>query len=146
MKIDLIRDTFTEQTSIGKLYINDEYFCETLEDKDRNLNSDMTLEEIAKIKVYGKTAIPYGRYDIALTFSNKFGKYLPLVVNVPGYAGIRMHSGVNALDTLGCILIGYKRGVDSISDSRTAIAALLKIIAAAIKKEKIMLTITKLIT
>jgi len=96
------KDTYT----IGKLYINGTYLCDTLEDKDRGLTKDMSVSEIQKKKVYGETAIPTGKYQVIMSYSNKFKKVLPLVLNVPGYSGIRFHSGNTANDSLGCILVG----------------------------------------
>jgi len=96
------RDTYT----IGKLYVDGEYFCDTIEDRDRGLNDSMSVEEIKKIKVYGETAIPTGRYRVTLSYSVKFKKMLPEILNVKGFTGIRIHSGNTAKDSLGCILVG----------------------------------------
>ncbi len=145
MKIDIIRDTFTNVSTIGKMYINDTYFCNTLEDVDRDLLSTTTLEEIKDVKVYGQTAIPYGRYEVILSYSDRFKKYLPLLLNVPGYAGIRIHAGNTSIDTLGCILVGEKREKDKILESLKAMTRLLGLITKVSKKEKIVLTVTKLI-
>ena len=145
MKIDIIRDTFTNVSTIGKMYINDTYFCNTLEDVDRDLLSTSTPEEIKDTKVYGQTAIPYGRYEVILSYSDKFKKYLPLLLNVPGYAGIRIHAGNTSIDTLGCILVGEKREKDKILESLKAMTRLLGLITKVSKKEKIVLTVTKLI-
>ena len=125
MKIDIIRDTFTNVSTIGKMYINDTYFCNTLEDVDRDLLSTTTLKEIKDVKVYGQTAIPYGRYEVILSYSDKFKRYLPLLLNVPGYAGIRIHAGNTSVDTLGCILVGEKREKDKILESTKAMTRLL---------------------
>lgn len=145
MKIDIVRDTFTSVSTIGKMYINDTYFCNTLEDVDRDLLSTTTLKEIKDIKIYGQTAIPYGRYEVILSYSDKFKRYLPLLLNVPGYAGIRIHAGNTSVDTLGCILVGEKREEDKILESTKALTRLLTLISKASKQEKIVITITKLI-
>ncbi len=145
MKIDIVRDTFTNASTIGKMYINDTYFCNTLEDVDRDLLSTTTLKEIKDIKIYGQTAIPYGRYEVILSYSDKFKRYLPLLLNVPGYAGIRIHAGNTSVDTLGCILVGEKREKDKILESTKAMTRLLTLISKASKQEKIVVTITKLI-
>lgn len=92
--------------TISRLFIDGERICEALEDTDRGLRQDMPLEEIRKQKVYGRTAIPMGRYRVTMSFSPKFGKVLPEVLSVPGYTGIRIHSGNTAGDTAGCILPG----------------------------------------
>ena len=108
------KDTYT----IGKLYVDDEYFCDTLEDKDRELTSDMSLEDIKKVKVYGQTAIPTGRYQVVMNMSARFKKVMPLLLNVPGFDGIRIHSGNTAADTQGCILLGQNKVVGKVINSR----------------------------
>jgi len=131
------KDTYT----IGKLYVNGEYFCDTLEDKDRGLNSSMSIKEISKIKVYGKTAIPTGTYTIIWSYSNKFKKPMPLLLNVPGYSGVRIHSGNTAQDTLGCILCGKNTIVGKVTNSRVYTNKLYSIVKSACNKEKVTLTI-----
>lgn len=108
------KDTYT----IGKLYVDDEYFCDTLEDKDRGLTFDMPLEDIKKVKVYGQTAIPTGRYQVVMNMSTRFKKVMPLLLNVPGFDGIRIHSGNTAADTQGCILLGQNKVVGKVINSR----------------------------
>lgn len=108
------RDTYT----IGKLYVDGEYFCDTIEDRCRDLNDSMSVEEIKKIKVYGETAIPTGRYRVTLSYSVKFKKMLPEILNVKGFAGIRIHSGNTAKDSLGCILVGKNTVVGQVTSSR----------------------------
>lgn len=131
------KDTYT----IGKLYINGTYLCDTLEDKDRGLTKDMSVSEIQKKKVYGETAIPTGKYQVIMSYSNKFKKVLPLVLNVPGYSGIRFHSGNTANDSLGCILVGQNKVVGKVINSRDTMNKLQKILTEACKKEKIYITI-----
>lgn len=109
------RDGYT----ISRLYVNGALFgCNTLEDTDRGLTQDMSLEEIKKVKVYGETAIPSGSYECVYTYSNRFKKMLPLLLNVPGFDGIRIHSGNSAKDTLGCILVGKNDKKGWVSNSR----------------------------
>ena len=108
------KDTYT----IGKLYVDGEYFCDTLEDKDRGLTSDMSLEDIKKVKVYGQTAIPSGRYRVTMNMSSRFKKVMPLLLYVPGFDGIRIHSGNTAADTQGCILLGQNKVVGKVINSR----------------------------
>lgn len=92
MNITLKRTTFTNKTTIGELtFDNQKYY--TLEDVDRKLTSTMKLEDIKKIKVKSETCIPYGTYQIVWSFSNRFQKFMPELVNVPGFEGIRMHVG-----------------------------------------------------
>jgi len=117
IKLKLIRDTFTDNTTIGKLYVNGEYFCETLEDKDRGLHQDLSVEENTRLKVYGETCIPYGKYKVIVTPSVRLKRTLPLLVNVEGFQGIRIHKGNNKQATLGCICVGKTRGVDWIGQT-----------------------------
>lgn len=107
MKIEVIRDTFTDKTTIGKLYIDGKYQCETLEDTLR----------AAGIKVYGQTAIPAGEYDVVINFSNKYQRPMIQILEVPDFQGIRIHAGNKAEDTEGCILVGTFRNIDWITGS-----------------------------
>jgi hypothetical protein len=117
IKLKLVRDTFTDNTTIGKLYVNGEYFCETLEDKDRGLHQDLSVEENTRLKVYGETCIPYGKYKVIVTPSVRLKRTLPLLVNVEGFQGIRIHKGNNKHHTLGCLILGTTRGVDAVYQS-----------------------------
>lgn len=118
MKIELHRKWRKKGYSIGILYINGQRICETLEDQDRKLNEDMSLKDILAIKIKGETAIPLGCYQVTWSFSPRFNKYLPLLVGVPGYSGIRIHSGNKAKDTEGCILCGRNTEVGTVTNSR----------------------------
>lgn len=105
--------------TISRLYVDGELFgCNTLEDADRGLRQDMQLEEIKKKKVYGQTAIPRGSYECVYTYSNRFKKMLPLLKGVPGFDGIRIHSGNSAKDTEGCILVGLNLKKGMVLNSR----------------------------
>ena len=107
-----------------------------LEDTDRGLTQDMTPANIAKVKVHGRTAIPSGRYRVIITYSNRFRKNLPLLVDVPGFSGIRIHPGNQHLDTEGCLLPGmtyWKDGMDYVvGTSRSACERLQSAIVGAI--------------
>ena len=111
-----------------------------LEDKDRRLSSDMTLDEIQAIKVKGKTAIPSGRYKVQITYSNRFKRRMPMLMDVPGFAGIRIHSGNTHQDTDGCLLPGLKYGSENgefmVGSSRLATTRLESHIAAALEAGK----------
>ena len=119
MKLLLKRTAKKENYTIGNLYVNDVFFCNTLEDKDRGLYSTQSLLEIQSKKVYGQTAIPYGTYKIDMnTVSSKFkdrswakfcGGKLPRLIDVKGYEGVLIHVGNKAEDTLGCILVGENK-------------------------------------
>lgn len=105
--------------TISRLYVNGKLFgCNTLEDTDRGLRQDMSPEEIKRVKVYGETAIPVGSYECVYTYSNRFKKMLPLLLNVKGFEGIRIHSGNSAKDTEGCILVGLNLKKGMVLNSR----------------------------
>ena len=93
MELKLIRKYRCCNYCIDKLYINNEYFSDALEDPDRGLTDTMSLEEIQKIKIKGNTCIPYGTYNVTITYSPKFKRNLPLINNVKGFEGIRVHNG-----------------------------------------------------
>lgn len=118
MKIKLVRDGFSETTTLGKLYLDDKFECETLEDKDRKL-------EIGGEKIHGETAIPRGTYQIIIDYSQRFKRELPRLLNVPQFEGIRIHPGNTHVDTAGCILVGQLRvNGNSIGYSRAAFHSL----------------------
>lgn len=141
MNIILNRIAKKAKYTIGKLYINDQYFCDTLEDTDRGLTQSMTEQQIVSKKVYGETAIPTGTYRIIISYSNKFKKQMPLLLNVPGFAGIRIHSGNTEKDSLGCILVGKNKAVGKVLESRDTYSKLFSILQEANKKETIKITI-----
>lgn len=141
MNIILNRIAKKAKYTIGKLYINDKYFCDTLEDTDRGLTQSMTEQQIVSKKVYGETAIPTGTYRIIISYSNKFKKQMPLLLNVPGFAGIRIHSGNTEKDSLGCILVGKNKAVGKVLESRDTYSKLFSILQEANKKETIKITI-----
>ena len=129
MKLLLKRLHKSENSTIGELSINGKFECYTLEDVER------------ESKIYGKTAIPKGTYEIVMTMSNRFKKIMPLLLNVEGFEGVRIHSGNSAKNTEGCILLGTTRSVDFIGGSRQAIAKFYIKLAVALKVGKVYLTI-----
>lgn len=141
MEIVVTRKTRTKTTTIGELSINDKFECYTLEDNDRGLQQAMPLEEIKRKKVFAQTAIPAGRYEVVITFSNRFQQYMPLLLNVPGFEAIRIHSGNTATDTEGCILLGQTLSPDFIGNSRAAFRSFLPKIRAVERTEKVFITI-----
>lgn len=126
MRLTLKRIANKKDYCIGKLYINGKYFCDTLEDVDRGLDDSMTEDDIKDIKIKGETAIPVGIYTVLLTYSPKYKKVMPLVNNVKGYEGIRIHSGNTSKDTEGCLLVGKNTVVGRLTDSRNTYNALFK--------------------
>lgn len=141
MRLTVVRIANKPTYCIGKLYIDGVYFCDTLEDTDRGLDDKMSEEEIKELKVYGETAIPSGIYPVTITYSNKFKKNLPLISNVKGYSGIRIHSGNTAKDTLGCILVGRNKEVGKVLQSRVTFNALFNILSRS--KERIIIDIMR---
>lgn len=141
MNIVLKRVIRKDKYTIGNIFIDGQYICDTLEDKDRGLWEGMTLDEIKSKKVYGETCIPYGTYNINMnTVSPKFqnrswakpydGK-LPRLENVKGFEGVLIHVGNSHSDTLGCILVGtyYEDGglvINSTSAFKKLMSILLK--------------------
>ena len=129
MELKLHRLFKNNTYSIGKLYIDDVYFCDTLEDTDRGIKSTMTIDEIAKLKQKSITAIPTGRYKITLSIqSPKFKSYaqyafcngyLPRLINVPGFEGVLIHIGNKPEDTDGCILVGKNKAKGQVLESTT---------------------------
>lgn len=133
----------TEKSSISKLYVDGKYECYILEDKDRGLTDSMSLSEIVAHKVYGETAIPKGRYQIVITESQRFKRKLPLLLNVKGYDGIRIHTGNVAADTHGCLLPCTVISKDAGSQSTQAFNKLYtKIEAALNNNQKVYITIS----
>ena len=128
MELNIKRIARRETYTIGRLYIDGKYFCDTLEDKDRGLRQDMPIAVIRATKRKGITAIPTGRYRVTLAVqSPKFSKraiyqfcngYLPRLINVPGYDGVLIHIGNTAKDTEGCLLVGRNTQVGKVLDSR----------------------------
>ena len=126
MRIELVRIAFKDTYTIGKLYVDDTYFCDVLEDKDRGLDSSMTESEILEKKVKGQTAIPTGHYVINITYSPKYKRMMPLLLDVKGYSGIRIHSGNTSKDTEGCLLVGKNKKVGMVLESRDTYQRLFK--------------------
>ena len=126
MKITVKRSAFNESNTLGEMLIDGAHFCYTVEDKVRDYNNDGDLDDKGEEKVYGETAIPKGEYKVILSMSNRFKRILPEVLNVKGFAGIRIHNGNTAIDSHGCIIVGFKQAKDGVSESRLATEALIK--------------------
>lgn len=142
MKLYLKRKPTNATTTLGELTIDGEHFAYTCEDTDRGLLQTEPLTDIAKKKVHGKTAIPKGTYEVAMTWSNKYGKIMPQLLDVPGYQGIRIHSGNTAADTEGCILVGETIvNENMIGNSRKVFAQLFGLLTEACQKGKVYITI-----
>ena len=122
MKIEVVRSMLNPTCTIGELSIDGEFVCFTLEDVVRPEGAS---------KVFGRTAIPYGTYALDVTHSPHFGRELPLVVDVPGFEGIRIHPGNTEADTDGCLLVGFNHTDGSVTESRLAFDAVFARIEAA---------------
>lgn len=127
MRIELVRIAFKDTYTIGKLYVDGKYFSDVLEDKDRGLDSSMSESEILEKKVKGQTAIPTGHYVINITYSPKYKRMMPLLLDVKGFSGIRIHSGNSPKDTEGCLLVGKNKKVGMVLESRDTYQRLFKI-------------------
>lgn len=146
MELLLTRKARNEKATIGELRINGVFECFILEDRDRLLDQHNTLDMIRKIKVHGQTAIPAGRYRIIVNRSARFQKDLPLLLLVPGYEGIRIHTGNSSKDTEGCLIPGTwdGKGKDWVSNSRIGFDPLMAKIQKALKaKEQVWITIER---
>jgi len=112
MKIKVIREVLTPTETLGSLYINDKFFCYTLEDIDRKLKNTDSIDFVKAHKVKANTAIPSGEYRMILSMSNRFKRIMPEVLNVPGFQGIRFHGGNTHKDSEGCVLVAKQRNIN----------------------------------
>ncbi|BBL69753.1 DUF5675 family protein [Methylogaea oryzae] len=120
MELRLLRKTGTDASTVGELYVDGQFQCYTLEPVVRPL------------KIQGRTAIPAGRYQVIVNFSQRFQRDLPLLLDVPDFDGIRIHTGNTAKDTEGCILVGQSKAENYIGASRAAFAELFPKLQAAL--------------
>ena len=138
MEILVKRIAKKSKYTIGKMYIDGQYICDTLEDADRGLNQNMSLEEIKNKKVYGETAVPTGTYKVDMntvspkfksrTWAKPYGGKLPRLVLVPGYDGVLIHPGNKAEDTLGCILVGENKAVGQVLNAQVTFKKIMSIL------------------
>lgn len=141
MKLELKRIAKPDGYTIGRLHIDGEYFCDTLEDEDRGLMQDMSLEQIERIKMPGETAIPTGTYEITMdVVSPKYSKRkaydfidgkLPRLLKVPSYEGILIHIGNYPKDTDGCLLVGRNTAKGAVMQSSDTFKKLIEKLKAA---------------
>lgn len=143
MEITLKAVSKTSKSTISECFVDNKHECHILEDMDRGLRTGLPTTG----KLFGITAIPAGRYQVIVNASPRFKRDLPLLLNVPGYAGIRIHPGNTADDTEGCLLPGEYRPLtsnDFVYNSRKEFDELFtKIKAALAKKEKVWITIQR---
>lgn len=140
MKLTLKRIALRPTYTIGKLYIGDAYFCDTLEDTVRDTNKSGKFDN-GEQKIKGKTAIPYGTYEIKWTYSPRFKKYTPQLMNVPSFEGIRVHAGNTSADTEGCLILGENKQVGKVLNSRATINKFYPIIKEACSNGKVTIEI-----
>ena len=153
MELKLRRIAKKNGYTIGKLSINGKYFCDTLEDSDRGLDSGMSLDVLKHKKLAHITAIPTGRYQVVMNvvsprlskskFYKQFGEgRVPRLLNVPAFEGILIHCGNTAKDTDGCILVGKNSQVGMVLDSKITYSKLYPLLEAAYKhNERIFITV-----
>lgn len=135
MILECKRDGYI-QPNLGKLFVDGKLLGQTLEDMDRHL-------EAGGEKVYGETAIPRGRYRVQLSYSQRFKRIMPEVLDVPGFTGIRIHGGNDAEDTHGCILLGAVRTKTGVAQCGGVNQRLINLLEAAeIRGEEIYLEVT----
>lgn len=152
MELRLNRRYKGPKYTIGNLYIDDIYFCDTLEDIDRGITSSTSLEDISRKKVYGQTAIPTGTYKVNLnvvspkfkdrSWAKPYGGKVPRLMNVPGFEGVLIHPGNTDSDTSGCILVGKNTVVGKVMESTITFNGLMKkLLDAKAKGESIQINI-----
>lgn len=110
MRIKVVRKYFPDTYTIGNMFLDDKFFCDTLEDRIRALPEEQ--------KIYGQTAIPFGSYRVIMSYSPRFQRLLPELLNVPYFEDIRIHSGNTNKDTEGCILVGKNDVKGMVTNSR----------------------------
>jgi hypothetical protein len=131
MKLLIQRNNFSDDWTMGQLFVDGKKFCDILEDCDRELGLKPG-QTLGDVKVYGKTAIPRGTYVVKLTMSKRFGKVLPELQEVPFFTGVRLHSGNTAADTDGCPIVGLYVKDGYVGQSRDTMKRLLAAMQQAV--------------
>ena len=155
MELRLERIALRSEYTIGKLYVDGEYVCDTIEDAVRDLDKDGKFAN-GEVKIPGKTAIPYGRYEITMkvkspkysnfskySWAKKYDGYLPRLLNVPHFDGVLIHVGNSALDSEACVLVGENKVVGKVINSVNTFRRLMDdyLVPAKKRNEKIVITI-----
>ena len=144
---NVLKQNDNEEKAVSKQKIKEEravpeWFCNTMEPTARKLTSRMPQTVIRRHKIIGKTAIPTGRYRILITRSRRFGRWLPLLLNVKGFEGIRIHAGNKPEDTKGCILLGFNRRKGYVLNSTQCVQQLMRRMTEAMEKgERVFVTV-----
>lgn len=118
LQVLITRNWRKSEYTIGKLYVNGQQLCNSLEPIDRRLFQGQPIADIARLKVKGKTAIPTGTYRLQIVFSPKFNRELIEIMDVPGFSSIRIHAGNRVTDTEACVLPGINSAVGMVTESR----------------------------
>lgn len=140
MNLHLLRHTWSPTRTLGTLYIDGAPFCFTLEDADRWL----IFNDPNTAKIPGLTAIPISHsYEIAITWSPRFQKLMPLLLNVPYFEGVRIHAGNTEADTEGCILVGSSLQLDRVLNSRATYDPLVQKIKAGTREGRVTLSMER---
>lgn len=121
MDVVLHRKWLKDGYVVGRLYIDGVFFCNSLEDTDRGLQQFQSVSEILAAKIAGATAIPAGDYKVTRTYSPRFKRLVPQVMNVKGFSGVRIHAGNSSADTEGCILLGDNTMKGRLTNSRARV-------------------------
>lgn len=138
MNLLLVREPSRDSATLGELFLNGKHECWTCEDQLREIPG----RPVSEWKIPGKTAIPAGTYDLTIDFSQRFQRLMIHVLDVPGFSGIRVHTGNTAADTEGCILVGREKGDARVIQSGLALADLQPKIQAALDRgEEVLLEI-----
>ena len=155
MELILKRIALRNEYTIGKLYVDGEYVCDTIEDTVRDLDKDGKFAN-GEMKIPGKTAIPYGRYEITMkvkspkysnfskySWAKKYDGYLPRLLNVPHFDGVLIHVGNSAMDSESCVLVGENKVVGKVINSVNTFRRLMDdyLVPAKKRNEKIVITI-----
>lgn len=141
MELLLERKYLKSNYTISNLSVNGKFYCNVIEDVVRDFNKNGTFD-CGEFKISGHTAIPYGKYEIKVTYSPKFKRELPLLLNVSHFEGIRIHRGNVHQDTSGCILLGENKEKGKVLNSTKYEIEITKLIKEAnLKKEKVTIKI-----
>lgn len=155
MELTLKRIALRSEYTIGKLYVDGEYVCDTIEDTVRDLDKDGKFAN-GEVKIPGKTAIPYGRYEITMkvkspkysnfskySWAKKYDGYLPRLLNVPHFDGVLIHVGNSALDSEACVLVGENKVVGKVINSVNTFRRLMDdyLVPAKKRNENIVITV-----
>ena len=140
MHLKVVRNVFTNEATIGDLYIDGKFFCHTLENPDRGLHQNNSLLKIKAYNLFKPTAIPLGIYKVDVNMRASFGKLLPQILNVKGFDPVTLQRGSFVNSLKGLILIGYKQGKNSLFNCNTIESDLIDLL---LNEEDITLEITK---